>query len=74
VIRRWAEEGKLRVETRGYDTDHDAWCVDPAAILEFLREHRDLYDLRRIDQEAFLALVFDPVAPRVAARPRTKAA
>jgi len=58
MIETWAKAGFIRVETRGYRTSRDTWCVSPDAVLEFLRKHRDLYDLRRVDQETFLSIVF----------------
>jgi hypothetical protein len=71
VISRWATDGHLRVQTRGYrNPARDAWCVEAADVLAFLREHRDLYDLRRVDQPAFLALVFGEAAPQIKALPR----
>lgn len=75
LIRDWATMGLLRVTTRGYrNPDRDAWCVDPAEVLRFCRAHRDRYDLRRVDQPLFLALVFGEAAPTIAARPRRQRA
>lgn len=69
TIEQWAKAGHLRVQTRGYrNVDRDAWSVDPADVLAFCREHRELYDLRRVDQPAFLALVFDGAVPHVEPR------
>jgi len=69
VIQRWAKARQLTVHTRGYaNPARDAWMVSPADLLAFVRAHRGLYDLRRVDQPAFLALVFGDAPPAVAAR------
>jgi hypothetical protein len=68
VLDQYGREGKLRVQMRGYNTTRDTWCVDPVDVRAFIRKHRDLYDLRRVDQPTFLALIFDEAAPKVETR------
>jgi hypothetical protein len=57
VIERWARAGWLRVQTRGYELERDAWAVTDAAILEFIEEHPTDFDLRRVNQIWFMDLI-----------------
>jgi hypothetical protein len=57
-INRWIREGKLKAKLRGTDRPHDAYVINDADVLAFLRAHQLDYNLRRVDQAWFLGLVF----------------
>jgi len=67
-IRRWSDSGWLICETpfgadRG-DGQPAMMLFSEASVLRFLIDHRDEYELRRVDQEWFLWLIFDSQASR----------
>lgn len=69
----YARRGILRMGQRTANHRSPRY-ITASAVFEFVRDHRELLDLRRVEQGAFLSLIFDGSMPQVAARPRKKAA
>lgn len=68
VVIGWSERGLLAAGRRGSTHPSDWYQIAEADVVAFLREYREAYDLRKVDQEWFLRLAFDSI---VEAAPNT---
>ena len=59
TVDRWIDRGWLRATVQPTDRPLVSRRVQPDAIREFLRVHREEYRLDQVDQAWFLALLFD---------------
>jgi len=57
VVCRWCDQGWLSSARQGTRRANDVRRISRAAVLDFIREHREQYVLRKVDQAWFLDLV-----------------
>jgi len=56
-ITQWVEKGWLKKITRGFNGARDAWQISELAILEFITEHPEAFELRKVEPTWFMELI-----------------